>query len=243
MKVIVTTSNKSVWTMRTFAYLWNKYYDAEPVAVLCESLQSVKDLNLPSNFKPYQAGETWALQEWSNGLIRYLNSIDDQQVLIMLDDYWLVRSVDGRGIFEHLIPYLSAHQNVLRIDLTSDRLYASGPRYPHEDPDHDVAGYYDLVNRAQTQYQMSLMPGLWNKGALLSILREGWNPWDVEIEGTNVVNASDFIVLGTRQNPIKIVNSLRNQSALVDIQGLKSDVVADLRQLEYLPADKEYITS
>ena len=241
MKLLVTTSNKSAWTLKTFAHLWNRYFSpVDDVDVLCETLQSVVDLKLPSNFHPVQAGESWALNQWSDGLIRYLNGIPDQQVLIMLDDYWLTRQVDVDGI-DALDQYLQKNPNVLRVDLTSDRLYASGPRYPHEDPNYATHGYYDLVNRPKTQYQMSLMPGLWNKAALLSVLRVGWNPWDVEIAGPNVVNESDLIVVGTRQNPIKIVNSLRNASVQVDLRGLNDEVKVELRSLGHLPPDKEYL--
>lgn len=238
MKILVCTSNQSAWTLHAFSLLWNRFvHPTHEVTVLCESLESLS--KLPANFKPVQAGETWPKEQWTNGLIRYLNSIPDQQVLIMLDDYWLLRQVDWAGLLL-LELYMKSRANVLRMDLTADRMFALGPRYPHEDPIYETCGHFDLVCRPQTQYQMSLQPGLWNKSALLNILQDNWDPWEVELAGTPRVNESQFVVVGTRQDPIRIVNALKYKFDKVNLTGLSDEIVDWLRLQNALPADREY---
>lgn len=216
-QIIVTTSDKSLWTTKTFAYLFNTYYSSlQNVHIVCESMPRFR---LPPNFVLHPVhldGITgWPIEKWTDGLARYLNSIPEQHVLIMLDDYWLVRTVDTRGI-NTLYEYMIERPEVLRVDLTGDRLYARDAR------DVDCYGHYDIISAQGTEYQMSLMPGLWNKKLLLEVLQPNWSPWEVELSGTSVVNERpELIVVGTRQWPIRIVNSLRNGREWVDITGIE----------------------
>lgn len=209
-----------MWTIRPFIYLFNIYWSAaQKVDILCESQP---DFTLAKNFKTHVLTD-WPKEKWTDGLIRYLHSISEQYVIIMLDDYWLIRTVDIRGM-PTFIEYMSLHKNILRFDLTLDRLYANGPQYPAHDPDYDMYGHYDIINRPQSQYQVSLMPAIWNKGLFLDILELGWNPWQVELQGTGVVNErDDIMVVGTRQQPVRIVNALRNEKDNIDTTGIVSE--------------------
>lgn len=168
------------------------------------------------------------MDKWSDGLVKYLNSIKEQFVLIMLDDYWLARTVDIRGIGT-LFDYMAERPDILRVDLTGDRLYAGGMK------DRESYGHYDMVSAPGSEYQMSLMPGLWNKGLLLEVLRLNWTPWQVELEGTSVVNAQpELVVVGTRQWPIRIVNSLRNGREWVDLGDIDRQHVDEFVKRKWL---------
>ena len=214
IKIIVTTYNGSDWTLQPFIYLFNTYWiSGSDVTILGETKP---DFNLPRNFKFVSAGKVWPQKEWSNGLIKYLHSIPEQYVVILLDDYWINRTVDIRGV-ETLKEYMTFHKDILRIDLTMDRLYSTGPQYPDGDHNYDKYGHYDLVNFPGTDYQMSLQPGIWNKALLLDVLEFGWSPWDVELSGTSVVNSrEEMIVLGTRQNLVSFTNGLRSERNWID---------------------------
>lgn len=226
-KIIVTTSDKSIWTIRPFMYLFNIYWSAnQPVDILCES---IPDFPLEPNFKSYVIAD-WPQDKWTDGLIKYLNSIKEQYVIILLDDYWLIRTADSRGI-PTFIEYMSLNKSILRFDLTLDRLYANGPKYPAHDPDFATYGHYDIITRPQSQYQVSLMPAIWNKSLLLDVLEPGWNPWQVELQGTGKVNdREDIMVVGTRQWPVKIVNALRNEKDNIDTDGIESAHLEHIKQ-------------
>jgi len=228
--IIVTTCDKSDWTLQPFAYLFNRYWDqGEKVNIVSES---VPPFRLPDNFKVHPIdldGQKWPIARWSDGLIKYLNSISEQFVIIMLDDYWLTRHVDVHAVYA-ILEYMSNYRSILRVDLTLDRLYAGGPKYPHDDPDHDHYAHLDFVNRPNTPYQMSLMPGMWNKKLLLDVLQLEWTPWQVELTGTGKVNENGYVVLGTRQWPVRICNALRNGKNEIDTNGILAEDVEVIKK-------------
>lgn len=225
MRVLTTSCDKSIWTVRPFAYLFNKYWsEMQNVTILTESIPS---FSLPPNFVFKVAnieGIGWPREHWSTGVMNFLESIPDQQVLILLDDYWFIRQVDYRGIAT-LAEYMRLHPKILRIDLTTDRLYAGGAPRPMDGLDYDTYGHYDLFQVPGSPYQMSLMPGIWNKEKLLQVLKPHWSPWEVELTGTDNLNSNfpEFIVLGTRQNPIRFTNALRNEKKEIDVRGMKQE--------------------
>lgn len=236
LKIIVTTCNKSDWTLQPFAYLFNEYWNKNKnVDVICESIPKFK---LPTNFSfhPVNLSDNgWPKEQWTDGLIKYLNSISEQFVLIMLDDYWINRGVDQNGI-QAIHEYMEKYRSILRIDLTLDRFFANGPKYPPDNPIHDSYKHLDFYNRPGSQYQISLMPGIWNKKLLLEILQPNWTPWQVELEGTHKVNQTSMVILGTSQSPIKITNALRNENDFVDTSNIKSPHLEVIQQ--WLPNDK-----
>ncbi len=218
-RIAVTTSDKSMWTIEPFAYMFNTYWSAnEEVDVICES---VPQFPLPDNFLKYPVNiedeDRWPISKWTNGLIKYLHSISEQYVIIMLDDYWVNRTVDVRGI-ETLYDYMRSRPNILRVDLTGDRLYAQGV------VDNEAYGHYDIISAQGSQYQMSLMPGIWNKQLLLRFMMENWTPWEVEMAGTvSVNNNPEISVVGTRQWPVRIVNSIRQARECIDVTGIDQE--------------------
>jgi len=127
MKIIVTSCNKSAWTLKPFSYLFNIFWSSlQNVTIVTEQ---IPPFALPPNFTFHTVhldkSNGWPRERWTDGLIKYLHSITDQQVLIMLDDYWLIRTVDHKGIGT-LSEYMRDHPNVTRIDLVADRLFVPG---------------------------------------------------------------------------------------------------------------------
>lgn len=217
-KVLVTTCNKAMWAMRPMAYLFNIYWsEQQQVDVLCES---VPEFELPDNFNcipvNLQDVDGWPKEKWTNGIVKYLDGISEQLVIWLLDDYWLNRTVDIRGVGS-LIQYMHDNPTVLRMDLTKDRLYAGGMQ------DYASYGHYDLICAEHSQYQMSLQTAIWNKGLLLTVLWPDWDPWQIELQGTSVVNARDMLVLGTRQNLVSYTNGIGTGAEGANIERISSE--------------------
>jgi len=221
LKVIVTTHNKFMWALKPFAYLFGTYWSTkQPVEVLCESIPKFQ---MPENYSFSVIdvdGKGWPKELWTNGFIKYLNSIKEQYILLLLEDYWLNRTVDVNGV-NTMYEYIRTHKDVIRVDLTLDRLYANG----HTNPSFDNGcyghyGHYDLINRPGTQYQMSMQAGIWNKKLLLDIIEPNWSPWQLELQGTGKLNETDLKVIGTRQNLVSYTNGLKNESTNVNLTGI-----------------------
>lgn len=227
--VLVTTCDKHLWTMRPFAYLFNKYWsEQQEVYVLGESYPP---FSLPQNFHFISAGVPWPKEKYSNGVMSFLQSprFPARIFIWLLDDYWLVRTVDHGGI-STLIDLMTESVELLRIDLTSDRMCAGGAK------DVGYYGHYDIVEAKGSPYQMSLQPGIWDKTVLSRIMRPNWSPWDVELTGTGVLNEMPNIrVIGTRQMPIRYTNGLKNERKEVCTTGMREEDLKVLKDMQWLP--------
>jgi hypothetical protein len=72
---------------------------------------------------------------------------------------------------------------------------------------HDVEpwGHYDIIAcDSDAMYEMSLQAAIWNRRNLLTLLRPGMNPWEVETQTD--MQKQPYKVLGTRQNSIRYSN-------------------------------------
>lgn len=197
-KVIVMTSDRYLWANLPFAYLFNTYWS---------SLQQVElfgfsrpQYTLPKNFKFHSLDTmNYPAERWTNALQKALTILSDEIVVIMLEDYWLCRTVDWNGV-QMCVEYMLAHPNVLRFDLTDDRQYAGGSEII------DSYGHYDIVEtKSGTPYQVSLQAALWNTKLLSKILLPNKSAWEFEIHTSP---PTEMRVLGTRQCPVRYANAI-----------------------------------
>jgi hypothetical protein len=158
------------------------------------------DFSLPNNFRFFQIDtKDYPPNKWSNGMIKMLEKFPDEYIILLLEDYWLDRRVDVRGV-NTCIDYMEHRPRILRIDLTDDRQYAGGMF------DVDKVGSYDFIETPpSTPYQMSTQAGLWRKSLLLDLLVPDKSAWQVEI---NTAPPGNMRVLGTRQRPMSYANAL-----------------------------------
>ena len=232
MPVFVFTSDKYHKALRVYAHLFNRYWSpAQAVDVIGFAKP---EFELPSNFSFHSLGDMadYPVGKWSNQVIDYLEIRNDvSHFVMMLEDYWITRPVNLSAI-RMLHDYMLQFRNVLKIDLCADRLYAAGMT------DYDNCGFLDLVlSDYQSQYQMSLMAGIWSRELFLRFLVRNESPWDVELQGTPRVAAAhdEVIVLGTRQWPLRHTLAHRNgDSGRTDTSALKAVDVMELNKLGYL---------
>jgi len=212
LRVFVITSDKYLWALQPFSFLFNIYWSTlQPVVVA--GYQRPKQ-PLPSNFNFIQLDTVdYPPEKWSDGLIRFLRAMDDDWFVLLLEDYWLCRTADTSGIAT-LYEYVKDKKDVLRLDLTADRLYA-GSMF-----DLESWGHYDIIETpCDTPYQMSLQAGIWNRRLMLNMLQPGKSAWETEI---HLHPPDGMRVLGTRQLPLKYANAI-----------LKGKL--DPKQLQYIP--------
>jgi hypothetical protein len=206
VRVIVLTSDKYLHALRPYAWLFNKYWGATQEVLVAGF--TPPDFELPPNFSFHSIGkfEDYPIDKWTNALIKLLGEIEDEAFVLMLEDYWITRGVDTRAV-KMCHDYTCQFGYVLRIDLTTDRLFSYGPCYPGEIPDYGQLGHLDLIRSDPTnQYHMSMMTAVWRRDNLLKVLQPDWDPWKVELWGTTYLqehHAHDLLVLGTRQWPIR----------------------------------------
>ena len=174
------------------------------------------------------------MEEYTDRLIPVIRSWDEDYFVWLLDDYFLNATVDWKRI-ETLTTYMKEHRKseIFRIDLTADRL-----RSGHAE---DVGrwGKFDIIETKQCQYQMSLQAGLWDRRPLLEILQKGWSPWDVELQGTGLVNDKPTMrVMGTKQCPVKYVNALGMGNKGINLKGLPDELIGQMEEWGWFKRDE-----
>jgi len=198
LKVVCLTSDAYIWAVQPFAYLFNIYWSGlQPVIIGGFKRPGFR---LPSNFKFKSISpDNYPSDRWSDGLIALLNSMTDDHFVFVLEDYWLIRTVDLNGV-KACHEYVKDRPDVLRIDLTDDRQYAGGVQ------DVEGWGHYDIVETPHgTPYQFSTQAGIWNRKLLLSLLKPNKTAWETEI---HIQPREDMRVLGTRQSPMRYANAI-----------------------------------
>lgn len=211
MRIVVPVYNKRHWALQPFSILFNKYWGGS-IDVMC---YSVPQMQLPNNFHIVSVDPVdFPREKWVDGMLIYLKNITDDAVIILLEDYWLIRKVDVSGVAK-LAGIIG--EDILRIDLTTDRLYAGGMR------DVGYVAHYDIIEAPGSQYQMSLQAGIWNRKLLIEVLealpKDKHSAWDVELEGTTIVNNNNmkYRVFGTRQYPVRYINGVDS------VEGIKTN--------------------
>lgn len=198
MQVLVYTHQGAHWQLKPFAYLWNVYWsELQPVYVAGGN----PSVTLPSNFTWLKV-ESRIKERWSDGLIEALRQLEAEIVLLSLEDYWLVRTVNVSAMGS-LEDYMLNHKDIMKMDLTADRLHSGHA------VDIDSWGHCDIIEtKWDCPYQFSTQMALWNRYHLLRALRPEMSPWDFELQDRRM---PDVRVCGTRQWPVRYINGVGMQ--------------------------------
>jgi len=194
MKTVVLTSDSHSWLLKGFFHQWKKYAlyggpDKVEVAGFTKP-------DLPKDIKFHSIGDMkdYPVDKWSNALIKYLNEIPDDLVLILLEDYWLIRPIDYDAV-EEAAELMESYKDVIRFDLTTDRCNNRNAEY---------AGAFRKLDlcRAKGDYSLSFQASIYRKSLLLEVLQPNESPWQAELNGSGRLNALPYDVLGCYSWPI-----------------------------------------
>ena len=237
-RVLVPTFNAYYWLLRPFAYLFNTYWSAQQPVVIggYEPLP----FDLPPNFTFHSIAPTsYPKEKWLQGVREFFAAMPDTHFVLALEDYWLIRSINHDAI-RTLTEYMELHDDVLRIDLTTDRLYAGGIPMPHEHAD-EMYGHYDLIPSNVNNYHLSTQLGIWNRAHLLRFIKnylsagKSGEPWHFEVEGTTRLRDEfpEFKVLGTRQFPCRYTIGIKQGDDKVNVRGIPKEHLDRMVDLGY----------
>jgi len=213
------------------AYLFNKYWSAEQRVTVVGFKRP--EFELPPNFKFYSVCmKELPADRWVDAARNYLETSTDSHFIMFHEDYWLVRKVN-LDIIQTLYEFANAHGDIVRVDLTGDRLYASDM--------HDVAYLKDLdiIEAPGSQYEMSHQAGIFNRKHYLNIVsrlaKDQRSAWNVELEGTSIINNNVWMkVYGTRQWPVRYANGMLKGK--LDLNELKKIEKNDYNKIvEWIP--------
>lgn len=235
MRVVIYSSDKTQWSLRPFAYLFNRYWSQDvEVAVFGNTNPP---FSLPANFSFESIGPFQPVSEWTSDLIEALNCIDDDVFCLMMDDYYLGRTVDHNAVCL-CYQYMLAHPEVARFDLCTDRLYA------RDITDYGQIGYLDVIKSdPMSPYHFSYQASLWRRLTLLDCLMPHETPWTSEIQGDKRLRDLGALVLGTRQAPIRYTIAVQKGKFLPDAgyqtpaYAMNAEDMAYIKAQDWIPAE------
>lgn len=239
LRVFVMTCDRYLWALKGFIHQFQKYWSTmQPVVIAGYALP---DFTMPPNFVFRSiAPKDYGKDRWSTGLIEFLESVNDKHFILLLEDYWLCRMVNHLSIGT-LYELCTIHPEIIRMDLTDDRLYAG------DMGDFGLVPYYgcnDIIYTPPTSpYQMSLQAAIWNREALLSILQPDQSAWQVEIGKTSNIlkDRVDLWVLGTRQRPVRYANVFQGGDPKPESLRLEHLLPSDIEELHKVGAIPEEV--
>ena len=240
MKTVIFTSDKHAWLLKGFFCQWQKYAGRMKSVAQMEVAGFSPIPTLPSVVDFYSIGafKDYPVNKWSDGVIRYLKHINDELVIILLEDYWLVRPVYWEGVLAAW-DYMMSHPKAVRFDLTSDRVFSEEMQYV------DNHGPIDICH-SKGQYSLSFQAGIWRRELLLELMRPNESPWQAELQGSARLNDTNYAVFGSFQWPMNY--AIVMNKGVLDKEGawmqpartLKRADWRDLQELGYLESGNEH---
>jgi hypothetical protein len=221
MQIIVMASDNYYDKCLTpFMYLWHQFFTAYTPADLkgkfdllfCGFSEPDADLQqfAPWRFHSIGAFKDYPVNKWSDAMLQVLDTVADEVFLLLLEDFWLCRPADVRGL-AYLFGYARQFENVLKIDTAFDRLYIhAGSNFLFGMNSYSYVGHLDLLKSPHgTPYQFSLWGGIWRRDVMRRFIVPGETAQQLELGGSARVT-DDVLVLGTRQAPLLHGNIYRS---------------------------------
>lgn len=175
MKTLFVGNHENEWLMQ---------------GALHHAYRHIPDLEPLSCYTPHD------VTKWAETLGAFVEGMDEDYLLLMLDDYW-VQSVDVDRLSE--AEYWIKEEEVDKADLSGDRM-----QFPHDTWD---IGFVESTSTSR--YRTSLQAAIWRKDYLLRFCQKGWTPWEFEIKGSEMAYRDDGAIIGTDEPCIRYINVLR----------------------------------
>ena len=217
--VVSCDSFSDVWhpLFKSFYYNWK---DCGLNIFLLSNEKECEELNV----KTIKVGPDIS---WSDNLIKAIDDLKNEYVLLLLEDLFLVNKV-STNYFDEISKWINLNSpNYLRLTIS-----------------HKPKVFDSLVGQIpqKTPYKTSLMPCIWKKSILKEILRSGESPWDFEIKGSlraseydnfyslqkNLINYENAIVKGKWRRSV-FYNNFYN----LNINTISRPVMTNLDELIY----------
>ena len=178
MIITVLSCDKNEEIFAPFHHCMEKYWPNHPeVIYFTESIHNPYYKSIPVER---------TLDKWTVGFREFLNQIDDEQILLMIDDCFIRSQVDEKRIKE-AAEYLKGNVAMMNFELSWDIT----------DEETGIKGW--KKRKHGSSFEVSLMCGLWQKSKLLKVLERDCDPWTIELKQDGCgfdyyINSGDYII-------------------------------------------------
>lgn len=180
MKIIVLSCSKNEDTFLPFCHFMERYYPNHPeVIYFTDGIINPYYKTIPVEM---------SLDKWTKGFREFLNQIDDDYVLLMIDDCFIRKPVDAQRIEDaRLILFCENNVACMNFEKSWDK----------EDEPTEYIGW--KKRKKGSSYEVSLMCGLWDIEKLLNVIDRDCDPWTIELQQDGkgydyYINSGDYII-------------------------------------------------
>lgn len=178
MVILVCSCDKNDDLFEAFHYCIEKYYPEHPEVIY--TTETIKN--------PYYKtiNKNYPLELWTKRIRETLTEINDKQILLMIDDIFIRKPVDIKRI-EYARSILKGNVALINFEKVFNK----------EDKECGLNGF--KMRKKGSEYELSLMCGLWDKEKLINILQKDSDPWTVEYNQDTkgydyLINSGDYII-------------------------------------------------
>lgn len=178
MVIVVCSCDKNDDLFEPFHHCIEKYYPEHPEIIY--ATETIKN--------PYYKTICidYPLELWTKRIRETLTEINDKQILLMIDDIFIRKPVDIKRI-EYARSILKGNVALINFEKVFNK----------EDKECGLNGF--KMRKKGSEYELSLMCGLWDKEKLINILQEDSDPWTVEYNQDTkgydyLINSADYII-------------------------------------------------
>jgi len=176
LPIYIATSDKTQFILKLSSKIWNRRIGFD-CKVLGYNWPEVP-LNLPPNFEFIRlADDQGGAVNWGHFLRKYLETIDDEYIIFLLDDY-LVKAWHQEN-FDKGFEIMKADKDIVRYELND---FSKFSLLPPNGGFRDEGGVIYLNRNAS--YRVSCQPAVWRVDWLLKSLSDGYTPQLFEVKGS-----------------------------------------------------------
>lgn len=180
MVIVVFSCDKNNDLWEPFYHCMEKYYPNHP-----KIIYKTEQIDNPY----YETiSKNYPMSEWTKGIRKTLDEIDDDLILFMADDMFIRKPVDKKRI-DYTVEMIKQLPNAACFNYEKS--------FDSTDLTTNIEGF--KKRNKGSLYEVSLMCGLWKKEALSKILSVDCSPWDIECNNNGYgyefyINSEDFII-------------------------------------------------
>ena len=188
-----------------------KYYKNHPKVIYSKE----------TKVNPYYEtiSKNYPIEKWTKRIRETLKEIEDNEILFMIDDIFIRKQVD-----EERIEYARSNLKGNIAMFNFEKVF---------NPNDKESGLnWFKIRQKGSEYELSLMCGLWDRQKLIHILENDSDPWSVEYKQDTkgydyLINSGDYIIDWgyTYMNPVGLYRGkwARECKEFFDKEGIEID--------------------
>lgn len=180
LKVIIPTCDKYIHIVEALMYSLKKYWSANNEFIILG--YSEPDFKLYDNWKFVSMGTDTGAVNWSNDLLKFFDTFEDEYFINMIDDTVMTRLADIYKI-ETAFKYMMKNKEVKKcflqgsLSVGGKDLLGEIDYFPVNELDNL---FYDINQTAD--YRTSIQSAIWSTKYFLEVLKPNLTPWDFELQ-------------------------------------------------------------